>query len=180
MIYCETCGAELPDSANYCLQCGTPTHKYIDSTTLPIKPRYDGFFSGRIGRERFFAGLGLSAFPLIALSLIFLLAYTSKGYESLTLLVIFFILLVPTLVFSISLNVGLTIRRCHDLGWNGIFAVFAYIPYVGPIFELFLLAKKGDTATNKYGPLPHLHKNIIDDIFNYDFHRTTADLKAVE
>jgi uncharacterized membrane protein YhaH (DUF805 family) len=57
------------------------------------------------------------------------------------------------LLYLISLPVVViaAVRRSHDLGHSGWFALIALIPFVG----LYLIFKKGSPDANKYGPAPN-------------------------
>ena len=51
-------------------------------------------------------------------------------------------------------NVMLMIRRIHDLGKSGWFAVIAFIPVVGIIFSVALFCIPGQVGYNEYGADP--------------------------
>jgi uncharacterized membrane protein YhaH (DUF805 family) len=53
-------------------------------------------------------------------------------------------------LFSLPVAVIAAIRRCHDLGHSGWFALITLIPFVG----WYLVFKEGNPDTNKYGPAP--------------------------
>src|SRR6266446_1570790 len=56
------------------------------------------------------------------------------------------------LLYLISLPVAVVaaVRRCHDLGHSGWFALITLIPLVG----WYLVFKEGNPDANKYGPAP--------------------------
>ena len=54
---------------------------------------------------------------------------------------------VLSLVFSIPW-LGYMVRRLHDIGKKGTWLFIILIPFVGPIWLLVLMAKKGDTNNN--------------------------------
>lgn len=167
-MYCDTCGKELPHSAHYCPACGSPVHQFVDPADLPIVPKYEGFFDGRIGRIRYLAGTGFSLAPLFGLALMWAIVNTTTGVLNEWLYAFLLLLLIPAVVFSIAMHVGLTIRRCHDVGLNGLFTVLAYVPYIGLFFIIYLVSMRGNLKTNQYGPQPHPNRDFIDELFNYD------------
>lgn len=180
MIYCDNCGEKLPNGANYCISCGSPVNHFVDVADIPAHLKKDGFFRGRIGRLRFFEGLGFSLFPLLALALLWVVANTTPGYWSQIIYSILLLLLLPAIVFSVTMNVGLTIRRSHDIGLSGMCAVLAYLPYIGLIYDLFIMLKRGEAKTNEYGPAPRRCDNPFDEILNYDLHQTSESLRALK
>lgn len=60
-------------------------------------------------------------------------------------------------IFSLALfipSVAVTIRRLHDTNHSGYFFFLFIIPVIGGLIVLYNLAKKGDSAANKYGEIP--------------------------
>lgn len=51
-------------------------------------------------------------------------------------------------------NVMLMIRRIHDLGKSGWFALIAFIPVIGIIFSVALFCIPGQVGYNEYGADP--------------------------
>lgn len=51
-------------------------------------------------------------------------------------------------------NVMLIIRRIHDLGKSGYFALIAFIPIIGVIFSIYLFCAPGQVGWNQYGADP--------------------------
>ena len=51
-------------------------------------------------------------------------------------------------------NVMLIIRRLHDLGKNGYFAIIAFVPVIGLIFSVWLFCAPGQVGWNEYGADP--------------------------
>jgi uncharacterized membrane protein YhaH (DUF805 family) len=58
-----------------------------------------------------------------------------------------------------------SVRRSHDFGWSGwVVFILNIIPFVGLIFYVMLLIRRGDNGVNRYGhpnsgtPLPVLHR----------------------
>ena len=51
-------------------------------------------------------------------------------------------------------NIMLMIRRLHDLGRSGWFAILAIVPVVGMLFSIYLFCAPGQVGWNKYGADP--------------------------
>ena len=51
-------------------------------------------------------------------------------------------------------NVMLMIRRIHDLGKSGWFALIAFVPVIGIIFSIYLFCAPGQIGWNEYGADP--------------------------
>ncbi|MGW3321295.1 DUF805 domain-containing protein [Streptomyces virginiae] len=51
-------------------------------------------------------------------------------------------------------NLGVTIRRLHDTGKSGWWVLIGFVPFVGFIWMIVLLATAGQQQQNQYGPDP--------------------------
>ena len=51
-------------------------------------------------------------------------------------------------------NVMLIIRRLHDMGRSGYFALIAFVPAIGIIFSIYLFCAPGQVGWNEYGADP--------------------------
>lgn len=51
-------------------------------------------------------------------------------------------------------NIGMGIRRCHDLDKAGTFVLVNLICCIGTIFFLYNMWGEGNPADNQYGPVP--------------------------
>lgn len=51
-------------------------------------------------------------------------------------------------------QLGLSIRRLHDINRSGWWILLGLIPLVGTIVLIIWWAKEGDSAENQYGPVP--------------------------
>ncbi|MDY0990381.1 DUF805 domain-containing protein [Flavobacterium sp. CFBP9031] len=61
-------------------------------------------------------------------------------------------------------SLAVTVRRMHDLGKSGWNVLISFIPLVGPIWFLVLLATEGEHGENYYGPDPKSTIEEIDEI----------------
>ncbi|MEV8531803.1 DUF805 domain-containing protein [Streptomyces sp. NPDC051211] len=62
-----------------------------------------------------------------------------------------------TLIAGLALflpGLGVTVRRLHDTGKSGWWALVGFIPAIGAIVILVLMAAEGDPEENKWGPNP--------------------------
>lgn len=62
-----------------------------------------------------------------------------------------FCVILVTALFLLSLFVQ-SVKRCNDIGWGRWWAFAALIPYVQILPWIFLLAKRGMAAENRFGP----------------------------
>jgi uncharacterized membrane protein YhaH (DUF805 family) len=69
-------------------------------------------------------------------------------------LIITIILFTIAALFVIYMSACLWIRRCHDIGLSGWWAILGFIPYINLLMGLFLIFKKGQQRDNIYGPMP--------------------------
>lgn len=76
-----------------------------------------------------------------------------------TLQVLLNILGIDALVMLVGLalllpGLGLMVRRLHDIGLTGWFAIACLIPFVGLLLIIYWGTKPGDQGPNTYGPAP--------------------------
>ena len=120
-------------------------NKHYTTTDKLLSPK------GRIGRMSFFLynfvyGIVGGLLGGILGALIFV----SQEAVTYIPLIITIVLLTIAALFVIYMSVCLCIRRCHDIGLSGWWAVLGFIPYI----NLFLIFKKGQQRDNIYGPMP--------------------------
>jgi uncharacterized membrane protein YhaH (DUF805 family) len=130
-------------------------------------------FKGRIKRLEYF--LGVVLFPIIifyiyiySINYLFLLAAPNS-------VVVHLIFLLVPIVLLLLFDIALSIRRLHDIGWNGIFTLLIFIPGVGQLFFLILLFVSGDEKENKYGLQPTKKTDALDvlrEIINLNLIKT--------
>ncbi len=194
MSYCQYCGAKLAPETKFCEECGSPATDEkrampIGTQTLnrvDIKSKawsIGRLFSGRLGRMHYFEGGLLAYAPFLFLvfvwgvtniitgTMIFGGSATAVGTNTSFAIDVINNTVVPILfavafIFFISAYFSLATRRCHDFGQRGWISIGTFIPYVGFIVGLYLLFKKGDADTNKFGPPPQDRK-FLADVFNY-------------
>ncbi len=116
-------------------------------------------FSGRARRKEYWM------FVLIQIIIcILILSYSSIVDDSFGLPIvesIFSLYLLATLVPWLALNV----RRLHDIGKSGAYIFINFIPIIGRIWYMVLMATEGEIGPNKYGTDPKRDGfEDIDDI----------------
>ncbi len=60
-----------------------------------------------------------------------------------------------SLAFSLGMlipSIAVGVRRLHDINKSGWFLLFGLIPILGWIYIIILLAKRGSTEENRFGP----------------------------
>ena len=109
----------------------------------PFSPR------GRLGRIRylFYSMVLWMSFFLIA-GLLLLWIGAEAGFE------VPMVFLGASVVALTVFQVILMIQRCHDFNATGWLSLLALVPFIGPVFHLFLLFMPGTDAANGYGPPP--------------------------
>ncbi|MFP9116991.1 DUF805 domain-containing protein [Flavobacterium sp. RNTU_13] len=60
--------------------------------------------------------------------------------------------------------VAATVRRLHDTNKSGLYILVGFIPVVGGIWLLILLATNGDYGPNNYGPDPKIEDYYTNEI----------------
>ena len=131
-------------------------YRYAPWHELGWKEKYFSM-TGRLDRKRYVGYTIVSVLYFIFIVVLAWLAQqqsmaTTIGFNYLSLAII---LAIPTLVFSLSIN----IRRWHDIGKPTYFVVLSVIGFAVPILCIivwaYLFYKDGDTGKNDYGyPLP--------------------------
>ena len=112
-----------------------------------------GLFKGRLGRLHYFLG------TLVILGSAALILYL---YPNVYIDTLFTILTVP-----------ITVRRLHDIGFPGFWAIGGYLGYLGGafilitiVFNLCLYIIPGSREANNYGEPPKPGLKFIDAILN--------------
>lgn len=113
-------------------------------------------FSGRARRQEYW--MYVLIWTLIGFGLAFLFnlseEFFSTGEDWAS--IIIFVYGLATLIPWLAVNV----RRLHDTGKSGGYFFINFIPVIGRIWYIILVASNGEVGPNKYGPDP---KNNFDD-----------------
>lgn len=143
-MFCTKCGNEF--SGNFCSKCGAPsqdnsvkvtsnktssgTNKKLFDCYFSVLSQY-AVFDGRAGRREFWM------FQLANIIFAF-----GAGFID-GLLGLGFVSTLYTLALILP-NIGLSIRRCHDVGKSGWYCLI-------PIYNIVLFATEGENHSNDYG-----------------------------
>jgi uncharacterized membrane protein YhaH (DUF805 family) len=60
-------------------------------------------------------------------------------------------------IYSVALlvpGIAVGVRRLHDIGKSGWWLLISFIPLIGGIWLIILMAKEGDHGSNAFGPDP--------------------------
>ena len=124
--------------------------------------------SGRINRNQYilcFLSAPLLMAILVALTALPVVVVDMRIYSDIF-LVILGILTLTLFLYWLSVFV----RRLHDIGYSGYYALLLLVPIVGnfaiPILVIYLLVKEGQPAGNLYGPPPNLRRPFINVLIN--------------
>lgn len=105
-------------------------------------------FNGRAKRGEywyFFLFQVVVSFPLFILQY----AWSSLGLSALV--TIFSIICGLFILATILPGLSVAVRRLHDINKSGWFVLISFIPLIGAIVLLYLLAQQGTEGPNKYG-----------------------------
>jgi uncharacterized membrane protein YhaH (DUF805 family) len=115
-------------------------------------------FSGRIGRGRFWGGIGMSIlFAIVMMVLIGVfgdIQINAQG-EIVSISPIGIALYIVTLILGVWISFALYVKRCHDRGKSGWWSLLSLVPIVGILWVLIDLGiLEGQNGPNQYGPDP--------------------------
>lgn len=110
--------------------------------TLPLKRYAD--FTGRSCRKEFWMFQLLAIVQLIVFALFGVATTEGLGVAMMIMGVLF--LFVP--------QIAVQVRRFHDMGKPGTYALFNLIPYVGALIIFVFMLQRGELGPNQYGEDP--------------------------
>lgn len=124
---------------------------YVAWSMLPLR-RY-AQFTGRSGRKEFW--LFLLAINLVgaALAIVFTADTNYFGYTGAIGNLAFAAMVIGALAVLVPC-IAVQVRRFHDQGRSGWFALINLIPYIGAFIVLGFMLVPGDVGENQYGPDP--------------------------
>lgn len=176
MEYCQNCGKPIKANDQFCEFCGAkaPTKRYATATS-PRDNRFifiKNLFNGRIGRKNWFLGWILARIIfipilllLLAIPLYILISRVSRNMF-LAIGVIDLLLVIGILALYLILAISLHVRRAHDIGQSARYLTPLLIPVANWIMLIYMLCKKGQAGSNRYGNEPEADVGFWDDIFN--------------
>ena len=171
--FCKHCGHLLPDGAKFCDACGASTEEA--KTPFAAGPQYEPWhdaalqdkflgFRGRLNRKRYFQRTLILAGLQVLLAFFFrLFQPDNPSSEELLHMAVMdagFSFTMGELAariidaFLSVLQLGLALRRFHDLdrSWGSLFLLM--IPFINLYFLFLLFCKKGPAGDNRFGPDP--------------------------
>ena len=77
------------------------------------------------------------------------------------------IAMIPYMIYILGVlipGLAVSVRRLHDQNKSGWYYLVAFIPFIGGIWLLVLLATEGDSGPNQYGPDPKNPNAELNDI----------------
>lgn len=125
---------------------------HIGWMILPLR-RY-AQFEGRSGRREFWMFLLLTNVVAAALGFIVIADTNFLGYTGTLGNLAFGVLMLGILAVLVPL-IACEVRRFHDQGKSGWYALLNIIPYLGAFVVLILMLQPGTDGENQYGPDPH-------------------------
>ncbi|MCX6829657.1 MAG: oligopeptide:H+ symporter [candidate division Zixibacteria bacterium] len=103
-------------------------------------------FSGRINRVKFWLHIVLVL--ILAFAMVFLIFFMAARDQG---VIVGYIIAIPAVLWpALALNV----KRCHDRGRSGAYALLAFIPFVNIWYIFDIGFQRGTIGTNDYGPDP--------------------------
>lgn len=162
MKVCNQCGASNNDEAQTCNTCGAPPRinaskcKEGNGALSAIKTCFRKYavFEGRASRPEYWYFMLFSWLTLFADHFLFTLLRIEEIHGSIALYICLGVYLgIPLVLFLPILSV--TVRRLHDTGKNGGYAILCLMPIVGWLAALFILIcmlMRSEKCGNEYGP----------------------------
>jgi uncharacterized membrane protein YhaH (DUF805 family) len=133
----------------------------LNIPATPVSGKHTGgMFSGRLGRTKYV--------PIVIVSHLFMFTLSFSGiYDGPMIKDLFHqdpirwglmmgIFSLVTIPFIVAF-LGVTVRRLHDTGYSGWWALLSLLNPLGLILTIFLCFKGGDAGANTYGSIPDVN-----------------------
>ncbi len=167
-VYCTNCGKPLDPTKEFCMNCGVRIRNkrhvsakvgFVEAYKLYWKNAFN--FSGRASVAEYWFAILWNIIISVAISILFVVVliglifglagtnflYMPLGLSVLVLLIVAFVWGIVNLIPGISLMV----RRLHDSGKSGLFALLSLVWVVGTIILLVFMCLPSDENENQYG-----------------------------
>lgn len=108
-------------------------------------------FEGRARREEYWM---FALFNVIFVVLSYIPFIAGAVMESEALMMIGGLLLFLYIVALLIPSIAVVVRRLHDQGKSGTWYFIGFVPFIGGIWLLILMATEGTHGPNQYGPDP--------------------------
>lgn len=73
-------------------------------------------------------------------------------------------ILIPLMFMVFVFDISMQVRRLHDINLSGWFCLVRFIPFIGDIFELFLICWPGTKGENGFGSEPQPRVSFKHDL----------------
>ncbi len=158
MLICPRCGGEMHTISDDSKNAGT-VRKYNLWSAYVKMFKSAGDFSSRSTRSEYWYAYLMNFIITFTLSMLFVPSMIAEAemlshsdfYGQVAYVAQFVNIVYGIIVFVPQF--ALTIRRLHDIGTSGTWAVLSFFP-VGSLFLLFFLTKQGTPGVNRYGQDP--------------------------
>ncbi len=115
-------------------------------------------FNGRARRKEYWMFVLFNI--LISMGLMLFVGIGAAS-ESTTMVVIFYSLYALYSLAVLLPTIAVTVRRLHDINKSGAYFFIVFIPLIGGIWLLVLMATEGTQGENQYGPDPKSEIELI-------------------
>lgn len=115
-------------------------------------------FNGRARRKEYWMFVLFNI--LISMGLMIFVGIGAAS-ESTTMVVIFYSLYALYSLAVLLPTIAVTVRRLHDINKSGAYFFIVFIPLIGGIWLLVLMATEGTQGENQYGPDPKSEIELI-------------------
>lgn len=156
---CTNCGLQTITNDANCEHCGRPLETKANQVKDSIFIYYiDAIkqyanFNGRCGRKEFWMFM-LVNFMIVFIGLFLGLLILTIVIESMISYIVLFIMIFTSFIYSAFILfpiLSISVRRLHDQDRSGLFLLFNFIPWVGNLAVVILLALPGTPYDNRYG-----------------------------
>ena len=156
---CTYCGGEMHNSANICDHCGISFETHTKNIKQSIFVYYINAiklyseFNGRCKRKDYWMFM-LVNFLIISTSLsigLVLLIITLKTIFAYIIMILISILSILYSAFILFPILSISVRRLHDQDRSGLFLLFNFIPWLGNLALIILMALPATPYDNRYG-----------------------------
>ncbi|MGH7043122.1 MAG: DUF805 domain-containing protein [Acetobacteraceae bacterium] len=154
-VFCRDCGAEIHESAPFCLKCRAPQRPGFAAGADDQKPRtFTNSITISLNRYVQFSGRAPRAELWYFVLFVFLIALGANVIDAIWLRYHFklFVAIVD-LAFFLP-NLAVQVRRLHDLGRTGWWLLLLFVPLVGAIVLLVWFCTRGTRGKNRFGVDP--------------------------
>lgn len=157
---CKNCGLETYTNVTHCDHCGKPFETRTNQVKLTIFEYYiDAIrqyanFNGRCGRKEFWMFM-FANILIISIGFFIGILVTTLLIRSIFVYILIIAMMMISFIYSAFIFfpiLSISVRRLHDQDRSGLFLLFNFIPWIGNLAVIILLALPGTPYDNRYGP----------------------------